>query len=130
STARKVRGMVQPSELREEARPVFGLSYETADLWYHGRCFVVVSVITTMLSPQRAAVRPRVLSEDSGALPLEDEIQELVTAGHSGVVYLLGSPGSGKTSALQHLAAVMPADAAIILLDETDRHDAREDAFD
>jgi uncharacterized protein YjbI with pentapeptide repeats/energy-coupling factor transporter ATP-binding protein EcfA2 len=70
-----------------------------------------------------------VLSEDSGALPLEDEIQELVTAGHTGVVYLLGSPGSGKSTALQHLAAVMPADTRLVLLDEFEPWEGTESAL-
>jgi uncharacterized protein YjbI with pentapeptide repeats len=61
------------------------------------------------------------LAPGSGpALPLEDEIQALVAAGARGVVYVVGPVGSGKTTALQHLAAVLPSDARVSLLAETD----------
>jgi uncharacterized protein YjbI with pentapeptide repeats len=74
-----------------------------------------------MIVPSRAPVRPRVLCPHSGeALPLEDEILRLVEAGRSGVVALVGPAGSGKTTALQHLAAVLPADAPVALWDEGD----------
>src|SRR5438094_433266 len=74
-----------------------------------------------MLLPQRAPVRPRVLAPGSGlALPLEDEIQALVAAGARGVVFVIGSVGSGKTTALHHLAAVLPSDAPVNLLAETE----------
>jgi uncharacterized protein YjbI with pentapeptide repeats len=72
-----------------------------------------------LLEPQRAAVKPRVLATASGAaLPLEDEIRQLPEAGKKGAVQLLGPAGSGKTTALRHLAAVLPTDGALILLDE------------
>jgi ABC-type Na+ transport system ATPase subunit NatA len=52
------------------------------------------------------------------ALPLEDEVRRLLDAGVCGVVALISEAGTGKTTALQHLAAVLPPDAGIILLDE------------
>lgn len=74
-----------------------------------------------MLSPKRAPVKPRVTARESGdVLPLEEQILALLTAGVRGSVFLLGSAGSGKTTALQHLAAVLPADAPVLLLDEQD----------
>ncbi|HEV3444121.1 MAG TPA: pentapeptide repeat-containing protein [Gemmataceae bacterium] len=72
-----------------------------------------------MINPVRAAVKPRVLLAGSEALPLEDEILSLIEAGKTGEVRLLGDAGSGKTTALQHLAAVLPTGAAV-LLDEAD----------
>lgn len=72
-----------------------------------------------MLSPKRAPVKPRVTARESGeVLPLEEQILGLLASGVRGTVFLLGSAGSGKTTALQHLAAVLPADAAVLLLDE------------
>jgi uncharacterized protein YjbI with pentapeptide repeats len=53
------------------------------------------------------------------ALPLVAEIQALVAAGARGVVYLIGPIGSGKTTALQHLAALLPADGPVALLDDS-----------
>jgi uncharacterized protein YjbI with pentapeptide repeats len=62
-----------------------------------------------MMEPRRAIVRPRVLSPDSGeALLLEDEILRLLDAGAAGVVVLVGPVGSGKATAMEHLAAVLP----------------------
>jgi uncharacterized protein YjbI with pentapeptide repeats len=71
-----------------------------------------------MLEPRRAVVRPRVISPVSGeTLLLEDEIAALLDRGETGLVWLTGGPGSGKTTALAHLAAVLPASAAVSLCD-------------
>src|SRR5262245_30186682 len=72
-----------------------------------------------MLEPSRAIVRPRVVSPLSGqSLLLEDEILSLVERGRTGVVWLTGGAGSGKTTTLAHLAAVLPPSAGVLLLDE------------
>ena len=71
-----------------------------------------------MIEPKRAPVRPRVLSPTSGeSVLLEDEIFSLVERKVLGLVWLVGGPGSGKTTALAHLAAVLPASANVILRD-------------
>jgi uncharacterized protein YjbI with pentapeptide repeats/energy-coupling factor transporter ATP-binding protein EcfA2 len=57
----------------------------------------------------RASVRPRVISPETGeAILLEDEIGAMIQAGRSGLVAITGGPGSGKTTALEHLAAILP----------------------
>ena len=72
-----------------------------------------------MVEPQRALVRPRVISPVSGeSLLLEEEILSLVERGEQGVVWLTGGPGSGKTTSLAHLAAVLPRSAGVHLLDD------------
>jgi uncharacterized protein YjbI with pentapeptide repeats len=71
-----------------------------------------------MILPQRAPVRPRVLSPVSGeAFPLEDEVRQLLDGGQRGWVSIQGGPGSGKTTALRHLAAVLPANPRLYLVD-------------
>jgi uncharacterized protein YjbI with pentapeptide repeats len=82
-----------------------------------------------MIAPQHAAVRPRIDSAASGeALLLEDEVRRLLDRGTRGVVALLGPAGSGKTVALRHLAAVLPPDAPVTLLDGREYLDWPPDA--
>jgi uncharacterized protein YjbI with pentapeptide repeats len=72
-----------------------------------------------MISPIRAPVRPRVLSPVTGiALLLEEEIRQLQEAGCYGGVQLVGPVGSGKTTALHHLAAVFRGEPGLVLMDE------------
>jgi uncharacterized protein YjbI with pentapeptide repeats len=73
----------------------------------------------TMVQPQKAAVRPRGISPLSNeTVLLKEEIQELVARKWTGRVLLVGPPGSGKTTALRHLAAVLPTEAGIRFVDE------------
>jgi uncharacterized protein YjbI with pentapeptide repeats/energy-coupling factor transporter ATP-binding protein EcfA2 len=50
-------------------------------------------------------------TDGGGPFPLDDELRPLVEAHATGVVALVGPPGSGKTTALEHLASVFPTDA-------------------
>jgi uncharacterized protein YjbI with pentapeptide repeats/energy-coupling factor transporter ATP-binding protein EcfA2 len=81
-----------------------------------------------MLTPRRALVRPRVIRPDSDtAFLLEEEVLPSLRPG-SGPVLLLGAAGSGKTTALEHLAALLPPAAPVQLLDEPSCEQAREAA--
>jgi uncharacterized protein YjbI with pentapeptide repeats len=61
------------------------------------------------LSHWRARVRPRVISPESGeSLPLEDLIGPILTRGESGNIRIVGGAGAGKTTALNHLAGLVP----------------------
>ena len=51
------------------------------------------------------------------ALPLEDAFLELLGRS-AGAIEIVGGPGSGKTTALAHLAAVIPANYKAVFLDE------------
>ncbi len=82
---------------------------------------VVASVAS--LAADRAAVRPHVISPETGeAILLEDEIGAMIQAGRNGLVAIAGGPGSGKTTALRHLAAILPpwAMERIRLVDKPD----------
>jgi uncharacterized protein YjbI with pentapeptide repeats/energy-coupling factor transporter ATP-binding protein EcfA2 len=84
-----------------------------------------------MLTPRRAPVRPRVLSGDSGAaFLLEEEVHLHLRENTRGAIALLGAPGSGKTTALEHLAAVLPPRSDVLLLDEPSRQEVKDRAKD
>lgn len=69
-------------------------------------------------APRRATVLPRVCKEAGGAaLPLEQHVRQLLDAGARGVVGLCGPPGSGKSTALAHVAAVLPSAAPVSFID-------------
>ena len=71
----------------------------------------------------RASVRPRIISPETGeAIPLEDAIGLLIQAGRFGLITIAGGPGSGKSTALRHLAAILPpwARDRVRLLDQPD----------
>jgi len=72
-----------------------------------------------MIQAQRATVRPRVYGHGSDdALLLEDEVARLLQIGAHGLVAVLGFPGSGKTTALEHLAAVLLPNVRLVLHDD------------
>jgi uncharacterized protein YjbI with pentapeptide repeats/energy-coupling factor transporter ATP-binding protein EcfA2 len=71
-----------------------------------------------MIAPQTALVRPRVVSPISGEiLPLVEVAAEQLAAG-SRIVQIFGGPGSGKSTALAHLAAVLPPASDLVFLDD------------
>ena len=70
------------------------------------------------VEPERAPVVPRARRMPGGeVLPLEQIVMQFVRHGERGVIHLDGGPGSGKTTALRHLAAVLPRDARVLLFD-------------
>jgi uncharacterized protein YjbI with pentapeptide repeats len=71
--------------------------------------------------PERAPVRPRVISPGSGEpMCLEEEVLGVLREGLRGAVRIAGGPGSGKTVALRHLRAVLPAELRVMVLDDPD----------
>ena len=71
------------------------------------------------LHPLPAAVTPRAsLSPGGEPLPLHDQVRQLMRRERHCVVNLYGPRGSGKTAALRHLAAVLPPDGRVTLIDE------------
>src|SRR4051794_36849754 len=70
------------------------------------------------MRPVRAPVVPRVCTEPGGAaVPLEDRVRRMLAVGERGPVNVYGPPGSGKSTALAHLAAVLPPELDVVLLD-------------
>jgi uncharacterized protein YjbI with pentapeptide repeats/energy-coupling factor transporter ATP-binding protein EcfA2 len=72
---------------------------------------------------RRAPVRPRIISPITGeAVPLDDQIGQIIDEGRYKRVGLIGGPGSGKSTAIRHLAAVLPpwALAKVLLADDPD----------
>jgi energy-coupling factor transporter ATP-binding protein EcfA2 len=68
----------------------------------------------------RAPVKPRIHSTETGtALPLEDEVGWWLDQRGPAFLTLAGGAGSGKTTALRHLAAVFSHTKRLKLLDES-----------
>jgi uncharacterized protein YjbI with pentapeptide repeats len=71
-----------------------------------------------VIAPRRAPVRPRVfLTQTGDSLPLDEVLPDLFAGPGQGRVRLTGPAGSGKTTALEHLAHVL-AGHGILLIDE------------
>ncbi|WP_425399492.1 pentapeptide repeat-containing protein [Aeoliella sp.] len=60
------------------------------------------------LEPARAMVRPRVRAPAGEVGLLEDFVAEHLEAGTNGVLWLVGGPGSGKSTALKYLVRQFP----------------------
>ena len=70
-----------------------------------------------MIEPMLAPVRPRViLPEIHEAIPLDDVLPDL-QAGSARAIEIVGDSGSGKTTALAHLAALVQSGAGFAFLD-------------
>jgi uncharacterized protein YjbI with pentapeptide repeats len=77
-----------------------------------------------MITPQRAIVRPRAISPTSGdSLPLDEIVSDLLASGCR-AIQIAGGPGAGKSTALKHLAAVLPADDLPKLVDDPTEEEA------
>ena len=75
------------------------------------------------LAPHPAPVTPRAsLSPDGEPLPLHDQVQRLLRRNPASAVTLVGPRGSGKTAALEHLAATLPPDSPVVLVDADGRY--------
>jgi uncharacterized protein YjbI with pentapeptide repeats len=70
-----------------------------------------------MITAERAIVRPRVNLVTGGELLLDEAMREFIDAGSAGPIALVGPAGSGKSTALRHLAATLPPGADLTLID-------------
>src|SRR6516165_8994629 len=75
-----------------------------------------------MFEAKLAPVRPRGLPlqnlQNGTTVLLEEELLSFVEAGPGGLIAILGPAGSGKTTALRHLAATLPSFSDVALQDE------------
>ena len=71
-----------------------------------------------MIEPQRAAVTPRVIWPDTGDTVPIDEVFHRMDCSPAGAIEIVGSAGSGKSTALRHLAAESPKDRRIVWADD------------
>ena len=60
-----------------------------------------------MVESLLAIVRPRVIGSDGVARPLDDVVSGMLARGTNGVYVIVGAPGSGKSTALRHLSAIL-----------------------
>lgn len=70
--------------------------------------------------PQRATIRPRILVDGATPMLLEDAVARLLAAPGEADIALVGRNGSGKTTALRHLAATFGNRSDLRLVDESD----------
>jgi hypothetical protein len=77
------------------------------------------------IRPRRAPVTPRTtlldpVGQEACFEPLSIELRlaDLIQRGRRGVVCLVGAPGSGKSIAIEHLAATLNSDADVLLVDD------------
>ena len=108
------------------------VSGDLYDPWLDGRHSVGVDAETSPppvadaaalpaeeISHRRALVRPRVLSNVTGeSLPLAEMVGPLLEGRESGMIRVVGGPGSGKTTALDYLAGIVPPHLSVFFLDE------------
>jgi len=67
----------------------------------------------------RTLVRPRVLAPETGeSLLLHDVVGPIMSGNERGVIRLVGPPGSGKTTALDYLAGLLPPYLSVSLLED------------
>lgn len=72
-----------------------------------------------MIDPAPAPVRPRVLARTTGEpVLLVDEIEPYFRERRRGAICIFGPPGSGKTTALAHVAASLPVGKDVALMDD------------
>lgn len=77
------------------------------------------------LVPALATVRPRVCAtEGDSSRLLEEIVEEFADESPTGILWLLGQEGSGKSTALAHLAAVFEGDSGYAFLDDADHLDS------
>lgn len=72
----------------------------------------------SQIEPHRARVRPRVRAPGGETLLLEDVLAEDLERAETGAICICGPRGWGKSTALAHLAVVLPRGSMATFLDE------------
>jgi uncharacterized protein YjbI with pentapeptide repeats len=77
--------------------------------------------------PFSSVVRPRASAPNTdGPQLLEDAIDQIADEFTTGVVWLVGGPGSGKSTAINYLASQFAGDARLLFFDEPTIDEVRE----
>ena len=77
-----------------------------------------------MIVPSQAIVRPRAVCPETGeSLPLEEMVESFIERHSTGAIEIVGPPGSGKTTALAHLAEVISTGCPVLYLDDAKPED-------
>lgn len=75
--------------------------------------------LIAMIIPAKAIVRPRGICPETGdSLPLDEIVEGFIAARETGAIEITGDAGSGKSTALAHLAAVLSPGKLIVFLDD------------
>jgi uncharacterized protein YjbI with pentapeptide repeats len=81
--------------------------------------------MSTVYEPETAVVRPRAVSPDTGdVLPLDELVSNWIDRHDRGVIQIAGGPGSGKSTAVRHLADVLLPIPKLRFFDPCDRIEA------
>ena len=77
-----------------------------------------------MIVPSQATVRPRAACPETGeSLPLEELVESFCDRHDAGAIEIVGEAGSGKSTALAHLAEVLCTGKAALYLDDANPED-------
>ena len=105
-----------PGTFATSRRLIFGTSIL-------GRMQVPMPEIQSRVAP----VRPKAVAETSGeTLFLEDLIEPYLRRGEPGPLCVYGPTGTGKSTALAHLAAALPRGSVVAILDDPRAEDVAE----
>src|SRR5688572_14723147 len=101
-----------------------------ADLQRRCESHEVIERLGAQVFPRVTLLDATGAESSSEAISIDMRLADLIARRRGGIVCLCGAPGSGKSIAIEHLAATLPDDAGVVLRDENQvlpRHQATMD---